>query len=305
MRRILKKEILSMVMVISLFVCCLAGCSSKEIIRDEAEQTESAQTETVQTEASQAQATQEESTQTETAQTEIAQIETAQTETAQTETVYPDSPEWIASLGEEKGASQLFVVAGVGQTTAYVSMHEKNEKGEWKELVSTPGYIGKKGLGKTREGDALTPQGTFHFNAAFGIAEDPGCAMPYHQVTKDDYWSGDPREGYAYNKLVSIKDYPDLDIVNENTEHIIDYVTEYQYCLNISYNEECIPGVGGAIFLHCLGKMRPYTDGCVAIPEERMIEVMKCVKPDCVVVIDSLKTLSPKTWNKLGLDDVR
>ena len=217
-------------------------------------------------------------------------------------TAYPDSPKWVAELGKEKDATQLFVVAAVGQTTAYISMHEKDKNGKWKEIMTTPGYIGKKGLGKTKEGDSKTPQGTFHFNAAFGIASDPGCAIPYHKVTKYDYWSGDPREGYAYNQLVSTKDYPDLDVANKNTEHIIDIDPEYQYCMNISYNEDCVPGVGGAIFLHCFGKLKPFTGGCVAIPEDCMIQVMQHVKPECVVVIDSLKTLSPETWKRLGLD---
>ncbi|MBQ3905354.1 MAG: hypothetical protein II743_01165 [Lachnospiraceae bacterium] len=214
---------------------------------------------------------------------------------------YPDSPKWVTQLGSEKEATQLFVVAAVGQTTAYVSMHEKDENGKWKEIMTTPGYIGKNGLGKTKEGDGKTPSGTFHFNAAFGIAKDPGCAIPYHQVTKYDYWSADPRKGYAYNQLVSTKDYPDLDVKNKYTEHLIDCDPEYQYCLNISYNEECTPGVGGAIFLHCFGEIKPFTGGCVAIPEDCMLQVMQNVKPDCVVVIDSLKTLSPETWKKIGL----
>ena len=215
---------------------------------------------------------------------------------------YQDSPKWVAQLGKEKEATQLFVVAAVGQTTAYVSMHEKDARGKWKEIMTTPGYIGKNGLGKTKEGDEKTPQGTYHFNAAFGIAADPGCAMPYHQVTKDDYWSGDPREGYAYNQLVSIKEYPGLDVKNVNTEHLIQCDPEYTYCLNISYNEDCVPGVGGAIFLHCTGKIKPFTGGCVAIPEEYMLQVMQNVKPECVVVIDELKTLSPETWKRLRLD---
>ena len=202
-----------------------------------------------------------------------------------------DSPAWVITLGEEKKTTQLLVVAATSQTTANVSMHEKDEDGKWKEILSASGYIGKKGLGKTIEGDEKTPQGTFHFNAAFGIAKDPGCAIPYHQVTNDDYWSGDQREGYAYNQLVSIKDYPGLDVKNKNTEHIINAKTEYQYCLNISYNEECVPGVGGAIFLHCIGKKK-YTGGCVAIPKDDMVKVMKNVREDCVVVIDSLETLS-------------
>ena len=213
--------------------------------------------------------------------------------------VLPDSPEWIAALGEEKGASQLFVVAGIGETTAYVSLHQKDETGAWKELMTTPGYIGKMGLGKTKEGDGKTPVGTFVFNAAFGIAEDPGCAIPYRQVTEDDYWSGDVRDGYAYNRMVSIKDYPGLS--KDDSEHIVDYDVHYQYCLNISYNEACVPGAGSAIFLHCLGPYKPYTGGCVAIPRDQMIKVLQLVDPECVVVIDSLRNLSPETWDAWGL----
>ena len=208
---------------------------------------------------------------------------------AEEEAVLSDSPVWIAALGEEKGARQLFVVAGVGQTTAYVSFHEKDETGVWKELMTTPGFIGKKGLGKTREGDALTPVGTFRFNAAFGIAPDPGCAIPYQQVTADDYWSGDRRAGYGYNTMVSIRDLPDLD--TENSEHIVDYEYQYQYCLNISFNEEGTPGRGSAIFLHCMGPLKPYTGGCVAVPENIMKLILQQVQPDCVVVIDTLENM--------------
>jgi L,D-peptidoglycan transpeptidase YkuD (ErfK/YbiS/YcfS/YnhG family) len=210
-----------------------------------------------------------------------------------------DSPEWVGSLDQAKDDEQLFVVAAIGKTTAYVSMHQKDEDGNWKQIITTPGYIGKYGLGKTKEGDAMTPIGTFHFNAAFGIADDPGCAIEYQQVTEDDYWSGDQREGYHYNEMVSIADLPDLN--TGDSEHIVDYTNEYQYCLNISYNAEGTPGLGSAIFLHCLGAVKPYTGGCVAIPKDKMVTVMQNVSEDCVVVIDSLRELSPATWNQMGL----
>ena len=213
------------------------------------------------------------------------------------------SPAWAAALGEAHEADQLFIVAGVGQTTATISLHEKDVDGVWKQIMTTPGYIGKYGLGKTREGDGMTPVGVFSFNCAFGIAEDPGCAIPYQQVDDDAFWSGDQRKGYHYNEMVSLKDLPGLN--KGDSEHIVDYVNEYQYCLNISYNEDGTPGLGSAIFLHCLGPFKPYTGGCVAIPKDKMIAVMQAVRPDCVVVIDSLQKLSPETWTGLGfaLDD--
>jgi L,D-peptidoglycan transpeptidase YkuD (ErfK/YbiS/YcfS/YnhG family) len=200
-----------------------------------------------------------------------------------------ESPEWVTKLEAAQDASQLFVVAAYGQTTAWVSMHQKGSDGKWYMVMTTPGFIGRNGLGKTKEGDGMTPVGTFRFNAAFGIAEDPGCSIPYRQVDDNIYWSGDVREGMRYNEMVDIRDYPDLD--RENSEHIIEYTRHYQYCLNISYNEECVPGAGSAIFLHCFGPNKPYTGGCVAIPENQMRVVMRSARPDCVVVIDTLENL--------------
>ncbi len=210
-----------------------------------------------------------------------------------------NSPEWIGRLDAAQEADQLFVVAGVGDTTAMVSMHVKDASGVWKQIITTPGFIGRNGLGKEAEGDGKTPVGTFAFNAAFGIAEDPGCAIPYLQADEDCYWSGDQREGCHYNEMVSIKDCPDLD--TDASERIMDYPVHHEYCLNISYNEEGTPGLGSAIFLHCFGPQKPYTGGCVSIPREQMLTVMQNVDPGCVVVIDSLEKLSPETWAAWGL----
>ena len=203
------------------------------------------------------------------------------------------SPEWVTALPEaqDESVTQLFVVAGMGEelTTAYVSMHERDENGEWNQILSTPGFVGKNGLCADEdhaEGCGQTPMGTYKFNKAFGIADDPGCAIPYVKVDEDIYWSGDAREGMHYNEMVDIKDYPDLDMTD--SEHIVDYEYQYQYCLNISFNEDGTPGRGSAIFLHCFGPQKPYTGGCVALPENIMKLVMQKVHEDCVVVIGTL-----------------
>ena len=210
------------------------------------------------------------------------------------------SPEWAAALGDAQEAQQLLVVAAVGDTTATISLHEKDSKGTWRQVMTTPGFIGINGLGKEAEGDGKTPVGTFTFTTAFGLANDPGCAIDYRQITPDDYWSGDQRKGFHYNELVSIKDYTELD--TEVSEHLADYPESYQYVLNISYNEKGTAGLGSAIFLHCLGPYKPYTQGCIAIPKEQMLFVMQHVQPDCAVVIDSLQTLSPETARAWGLE---
>ena len=205
-----------------------------------------------------------------------------------------DSPNWVKNLpaAQDTNNKQLFVVAGMGmdKTTAYITMHERDKDGNWKQILSTPGYIGKNGMCMDQdhvEGCSQTPIGTYHFNKAFGIAKDPGCSIPYTKVTDDTYWSGD--QNIQYNQMVSGKEYPNLN--KEDSEHIIDYEYQYQYCLNISFDEEGTQGRGSAIFLHCFGPQKPFTGGCVAVPEYIMKTIMQKVKSDCVVVIDTFDNL--------------
>ena len=204
------------------------------------------------------------------------------------------SPEWVGKLDAAKDAKQLFAVAALSEdaTDAWISLHEKQSDGSWHMIMTTPGFVGRNGVGKTKEGDARTPVGVFHFNRAFGIADDPGSLIPYVKADEDTYWSGDPREGYRYNELVNLKDLPGLDVESGDSEHIVDYIYQYQYCLNISYNEEGTPGLGSAIFLHCFGPVKPYTGGCVAIPEDYMRFVLQRVDENTVVVIDTYEALS-------------
>ncbi len=202
------------------------------------------------------------------------------------------SPSWVTELPAAQDAEQLFIVAGMGmdQTTAYITMHERDENGVWKQILSTPGYVGRNGLcldTDHAEGCGQTPVGAYSFNKAFGIAPDPGCALPYIQADDNTYWSGDPER--QYNQMVDLRDVPDLAM--EDSEHIIDYEYQYQYCLNISFNDQGTPGRGSAIFLHCLGPAKPYTGGCVAVPENMMRMIMQRVSPECTVIIDTFENL--------------
>ena len=202
-----------------------------------------------------------------------------------------ESPQWVKNLPAAKNAAQLFVVAQVGEkSTAWISMHEKDSYGNWQQIMTTPGFIGKNGLGKTKEGDGKTPAGVFHFTKAFGIATNPNCRLPYTQVDENIYWSGDLN--CKYNEMVNIKDFPALN--KADSERLADYSPNYLYGLNISYNEDGTAGKGSAIFLHCFGDKNTWTAGGIAIPESKMLFVMQNVKSDCVVVIDSLKNLGGK-----------
>ncbi|MBQ6757806.1 MAG: hypothetical protein IJP42_01790 [Selenomonadaceae bacterium] len=197
------------------------------------------------------------------------------------------SPQWVRKLPDAKNAEQMIVVAGIQDSTAWISMHEKIN-GKWEMIMTTPGFIGKKGLGKVKEDDEKTPIGTFHFDYAFGIAPDPGCAIPYVQVNEHHYWSGD--FNYKYNQFMDVRQAP-ANFNKDRSERLIDYAPNYTYALSFDYNSECTHGKGYAFFMQCLSSAKPWTGGGIAIPEDKMLFVMQHVRPGCVCIIDSLENL--------------
>ena len=192
------------------------------------------------------------------------------------------SPDWVAELPEASEVNSLIVVDITIGSNARLTMHEKDAEGIWQQTLDEAAFIGKNGAEKTREGDTKTPLGTFGFNAALGILDDPGCAIPYTKVDDSHYWDADSNSAH-YNTLVSTNDYTDFSI--EDSEHIVDYPNAYKYILNTTYNEEQTPMKGSAIFLHCYREERTYTGGCISIPLDKMEYVMTHVQPDTKIII--------------------
>ncbi len=155
----------------------------------------------------------------------------------------------------------------------------------WQMEFVTPGVCGQKGIAEEkREGDWKTPAGTYSFSSAFGIKEDPGSRISYRQVKDSDYWVDDGDSRY-YNQLV------DGDRVEkdwESAEHLISKAPWYNYALVLNYNEDCVPGMGSAIFLHCWESPEdPGTHGCVGIPEELMMRLVQEVDENTRIVLVS------------------
>ena len=200
-----------------------------------------------------------------------------------------DSPEWVTKLdaAQDENTNQLIVVAATDTSTAYITMHERADDGTWKQIIATPGFIGLQGLGDASINDTYTPAGTFTIDKAFGLADDPGAKMEYTKVDDTYYWSGDGRPGMHFNELVSTNDLPDLN--TEDSEHIADFEYAYRYVLNMGYNAECEYEKGFAFFLHSFRVNRPYTGGCVAVPEDIMRFIMQHAEPGCKITIDSLE----------------
>ena len=185
-----------------------------------------------------------------------------------------------AALDCANATSQIVLVEHTGGSEAELSVHEKRD-GAWTELYRCAAYVGKKGIGKQKEGDKKTPAGTYNLTTPFGIKADPGAKMDYTQVTKYHYWCGDSSSAY-YNQLVDerIADRKHT----SSDEYLINYKGVYNYCLFIDYNAAGEAHKGSCIFLHCTGKNK-YTAGCVAIPEAAMKKIICWADAGAKIVI--------------------
>ena len=145
-------------------------------------------------------------------------------------------------------------------------------------------FIGKNGATEFKqEGDGKTPIGTFELGIVFGIHDKNKLALhdslEYIKINHNLYWVDDIKSKH-YNQLIDLakteKDW-------NSAEHLIDYYVQYEYAIEIKSNPQNMPGKGSAIFLHCSNGES--TAGCIAIEREKMIELLKNIKNETIVVI--------------------
>lgn len=187
---------------------------------------------------------------------------------------------FAASLEAAKTATQIIAVQYSKGSTATLTFHEKID-GTWRQQLSCSAIVGKNGIGKTVEGDKKTPRGTYDLTMAFGIEANPGTELPYTQLTKDHYWCCTAGSEF-YNQLVNVSE-----VEYEPTksdEHLKAMKGYYDYAIALNYNPDCVPGKGSAIFLHCTGS-KTTTNGCIAIPEDTLKQILQVLKPGAKIVI--------------------
>lgn len=183
----------------------------------------------------------------------------------------------------EQTDSLLLVLAE--KSTATVTLYQK-EQGMWETVFSVDGYVGKNGIGKTREGDQKTPEGVYGLTQAFGVCANPGTALGYTQVDESHYWVDDAKSGF-YNQMVSIQE---VDKDWDSAEHLIDYPRAYAYAVALDYNAAATPNKGSAIFIHCTTGRA--TAGCIAIPQKQMLTLLHACSPQTKVLITTQSGLA-------------
>lgn len=190
----------------------------------------------------------------------------------------------VEQMEAAKDRDRLLVVVGTGMDSSQVQVayFKKDENGSWDEEFYVSGCCGYSGMTETKkEGDRRTPVGTYQFTTAFGILADPGSKIPYHQLDESDYWVDDSESAY-YNQMVSTKN---VTADWNSAEHLIGVNPCYNYSLALNYNADCVPGAGSAIFLHVTHPVKTWTEGCIAIPQDAMEQVMKEADEQTAIVI--------------------
>ena len=173
-----------------------------------------------------------------------------------------------------ENSNQIIVVTTNNMSTSYcnIEIYEKNDSGEWNNIDSTTGRVGANGLayiGNRVQSTNTTPAGVMSITGAFGVKNNPGTKLDYIKVNNNMYWDLNS-ENSTYNRLINYNPGGDY-------EHLISYPRQYEYSLITDYNHNQVPNKGGAIFVHCLG--RGATGGCVSMPREKMIEILKWIDP--------------------------
>lgn len=179
--------------------------------------------------------------------------------------------------------NQVIIVKKIEQSNTMLTMYtRKTNNEEFKKILETTAFIGKNGMTLRKiEGDGKTPIGKYKLGIAFGTHDiSLNDSVKYIKINENLYWVDDINSKY-YNQLVDIgkvqKDWI-------SAEHLIDYKVEYEYGIEIKTNPHNIKNKGSAIFLHC-STDNP-TAGCIAVKKEAMIEILKNIKQDTLIITE-------------------
>ncbi len=162
-----------------------------------------------------------------------------------------------------------------GDTTATLTAYERSPDGwvqvhgPWKADIGAQGFAP---ADQKREGDNRTPTGAYDLGFAFGVLADPGVELEYRRVTSEAIvWDDDPASS-RYNQWVDTSSQS----AGIDPEPMYNQPA-YNYGVVIDYNADATPGLGSAIFLH-VSKDSP-TAGCVAVPQDHLVELMRWLDP--------------------------
>jgi len=175
----------------------------------------------------------------------------------------------------------------IGSKNVTIQTFEKIN-GQWVEKFGiTPGTVGVYGFARykeKKEGDKKTPSGVFYLGPVYtSPVAKVTTKMVYWIATDNDYWIDDVNSP-QYNRWVTSSFHPTKTYKVSCEDMNRKQDGKYKYGIAVQYNMDQIKGKGSVITVHILegdpegDKAKP-TLGCVAIPEEELIEIIGWLDP--------------------------
>ncbi len=151
-----------------------------------------------------------------------------------------------------------------------------------------------------REGDLTTPAGVFYVGQAYGYADTPPekTNWAYQKVTEGWVCVDDPTST-SYNKIfdcpISLKRDWDSAETMKRRDHL------YKWVINVQQNAPTtLKGGGSCIFFHVWRRENSGTEGCVAMEEKNMVQLLQWLsgedKPSAVFLPREVYEKVKKEW---------
>ena len=142
--------------------------------------------------------------------------------------------------------------------------------------------VGKRGIKlKKREGDLITPKGTFDITKIFyrkDRIKHLNTKLKKNIIKKNMGWCDDPRSK-NYNKLIFFP-------FNFSAEKLFKKENIYDIILVLNYNSKPIfKNKGSAIFIHVAKKDFRPTKGCIALRKQDLKKLLKIINKNTKVKI--------------------
>lgn len=168
--------------------------------------------------------------------------------------------------------TNIYVFRSSRKNIAYLHFNQKKVKG----------FVGYKGIGKKlREGDMITPLGTFSFLEVYYRPDKNNkfkTILPKKKIFRNSRWCVDSRSN-SYNSPVNSANH-------FKCEKLFRKDCLYDILIVINYNiKPAKPFKGSAIFIHCYDGKTKYTEGCLALKKQNIYEILELIRPNSRLII--------------------
>ena len=174
----------------------------------------------------------------------------------------------------------MISVVGVGGSNAKLDVYQRVPSGWEPVAAGIPAHVGSAGLAQeAKSGYPATPMGVFALPFAFGTAPNPGGGLQYVQVGSNHWWNGDDGSPTFNTMQVCQKaQCPFSTSASENLQ-----IPQYKHAVVMGVNPNRAPGKGAAFFFHTTDGGA--TEGCVAIDDAKLVQIIQWLKPGAVMAI--------------------